>query len=242
MGEDSLAAPGILNGCRRRYARPRKTVASLAVEGKGGLKGPDRRDPGDVPSRQAPRIRLVDAAEREDGEGRGGRQRLEARAAQMLRPRMTSRRENGRQEREMRAETMRPDEIGGAVGGGGGNGKRSMGSGEWGIGRASRAIPHSPIPTPPTRPMHAVRADPRGERRIAGDEEQNAAPGADRLIAPRRRLAARIVIIAKDDGGALRQRAQDRLRVCDPPPVRHEGEAKGRVSARCGFQRPRRRC
>ncbi len=77
--------------------------------------------------------------------------------------------------------------------------------------------------------MHAVGADPRGQRRIAGDKKQDPAAGADRAVAPCGRLAARVVIIAINDGAALRQRAQDRFGVWNALAVGQEGEAERRA-------------
>lgn len=79
----------------------------------------NRRQTGDASSPQQCGVILVDAAERENGNRRGRRQRLETPGSKMLRPRMTLRREYGRQESEMRADRRRAGEIRSAVRGGG---------------------------------------------------------------------------------------------------------------------------
>ncbi len=90
--------------------------------------------------------------------------------------------------------------------------------------------------------MHAVGADGVGERFIPRDEKQDAAPFAYSAIAPRQRLAARRLIVAKDHGAARGQRAQDRLGVGDPAAIRHEGQRERNDGAARAFERPRSRC
>ncbi len=173
---------------------------------------PNRRDPCDVLSAKKRRIALGDAAQRQNRQERAGRQRPEPRRAEMLRTRMTLRRKNRRKEGKIRAHRGRSLKLARRVAGNGD--EAGLGIRDWGPGR---------------RPMHAVRANPRGERRIASDKKQHPPAGADRTVAPRTRLAARVVVIAIDNGAPWRQCAQDRFGVCYAPAVGQEGEAERRA-------------
>ncbi len=90
--------------------------------------------------------------------------------------------------------------------------------------------------------MHAVSADAPAKGAIARDEEQYPARPADRQIAPRDRLAAGRVIVAKDDSAASGQGAQDRLGVFYATPVGQESKAERRRCDAGAFERQRGGC
>lgn len=79
--------------------------------------------------------------------------------------------------------------------------------------------------------MHAVRSNSCSQRSIAREEKKNPARTANRPIAPGGRFAARVVVIAINDGGARRHRAQHGFGIRDAAAVGHEGEGEGRLRA-----------
>lgn len=94
--------------------------------------------------------------------------------------------------------------------------------------------------------MQAVSPDHAGKIDVARDQEKYAAAPADRRITAGERRPLRVVIVAIEDGGALRQGAEDRLRIGNAPAIGEESERKRRFRAalftRGAFERLRGRC
>lgn len=90
--------------------------------------------------------------------------------------------------------------------------------------------------------MRAVGADGGGKIVVRRYDEKHAATAADRGIAMRRRDPARMVIVAKDDGGAGGKRAQDRLRARRASTIGEKGERKGSVPSARAFEPVSGRC
>jgi hypothetical protein len=81
--------------------------------------------------------------------------------------------------------------------------------------------------------MNAVRAEPRRQGGVARDQEQEPARLGDGAKERAFGGAPRVVIVAIDDGGPARQRAQDKIGTRDAALVGHERRReRGLCSAR----------
>lgn len=200
-------------------------------------KGADRAKSRHIGPGEPESVFIVDAAERQNRKRRRGGERSKAVSAEFLRIRMTGGRKGGRQNGEIGADFAGDAQFPGIVTGGGQYRNNPL------VARKGqqRRPQHS------RRQMNALRADAPGQTEISRDNKKDAARPADRRIPPRHGVAPWIVAIAVNDGGASRQRAQDRLRHRTSPAVSEEGERERRVDlpADCftlAFERKGRRC
>jgi hypothetical protein len=95
------------------------------------------------------------------------------------------------------------------------------------------------------RPVHAGGAEAKGKTRVAGDEEHQMPPAAERRQAGGKQPAVPPIRLAHDDARASRQRPHSGLRIGEPLPVGHQKQARQgafRTGDRWTFEAAHRLC